>query len=68
MSKVRYCPKCKCYTEQVYKGKEPKDKDDAELDKVGYVATLGIYFVLDKITDDRPKLYKCKKCSNILKE
>jgi len=68
-TKVRYCRNCMRYTEQIYKGKEPKDKETAELDRIGYVATMGIYFVLDKITgDDRPKFWKCKECSRILKE
>lgn len=66
--KIRHCKNCGCYTEQIYKGRKEKDKERKEFDKIAYAMTCGMFFVADKIFDDRPKFWKCTDCGKILLE
>lgn len=67
-TKIRMCKNCGGYTEQIYKGRKAKDKERKEFDKFAYVMTCGMFFVADKICDDRPKFWKCTDCGKILLE
>lgn len=66
-TKMRYCKRCHCYTEHIYKGKEPKSREDVALDIIVSVMTMGVYFFMNKISDNRPEYWKCNECGNIKK-
>lgn len=65
---IHLCPKCNCLTEHMYKGKVDNRSDrEKELDKIATVATLGIYFLIDKafLAETQKKYFKCTCCNCI---
>lgn len=64
-TQIRYCRRCMNYTEQTYKGKAVKSQFEKEFDRAAAIATLGAYLLVAKVSDDRPKFWKCSRCGNI---
>ena len=66
-SQIKSCPKCKCLTEHTYKGKvDDRTAYQKDLDRTGYIFSLGIFYLVDKVLDKPPKKYfECNRCKHI---
>lgn len=64
---IKLCPKCKCLTEHTYKGKvDDRSKTEKDLDRIGAIVSLGIFFLIDKALGKPPKKYfECTRCKHI---
>ena len=66
-SKIYLCPKCKCLTEHIYKGKfDDRTAYQKDLNRTGYIVSLGIFYLVDKALGKPPKKYfECNRCKHI---
>ena len=66
-SKIKLCPKCKCLTEHIYKGKvDERTKAEKELDTFASIVSLGIYPAINALLDSpSKKYYECARCKYI---
>jgi len=67
MTKIKSCPKCKCLTEHIYKGKvDTRSAQEKEFDRIGAVVSLGVFYLVDKaLGKPHKKYFECNRCKCI---
>ena len=66
--KINICGRCGEHTKHKYVGKDARNRSEREFDIAAGIITLGMYTIIDKASDQRPRWWECCKCGKLIKE